>query len=121
MREIKFRAWDKEENNFIYFDATDGLKSECDETYIRLNVRRIDQYTGLKDKNGKEIYEGDILLVTLQPYGCPQLETFKVIWNDSTARYNLLDKNDDGWSLDNTNIIEVIGNIYENKELIDAD
>lgn len=60
MREIKFRAWDKEEKNFMYFNATNGLLSECDEVYAKRNIRGIDQFTGLKDKHGKEIYEGDL-------------------------------------------------------------
>jgi hypothetical protein len=36
MREIKFRAWDKKEENYVYFDALDGIYRECDETYRQL-------------------------------------------------------------------------------------
>ena len=61
MREIKFRAWDAEEKNFICFDALDGILSKCDETYRQRCVCKFEQFTGLHDKNGKEIYEGDIL------------------------------------------------------------
>lgn len=61
MREIKFRAWDAEEKNFICFDALDGVLSKCDEAYRKRCVGKFEQFTGLNDKNGKEIYEGDIL------------------------------------------------------------
>ena len=64
MREIKFRAWDNKQNKMrndgfsIYYDGSiqfaDSIESK---DFILM------QYTGLKDKNGKEIYEGDILIL----------------------------------------------------------
>lgn len=56
MREIKFRAWDKEfkEMNYpLLFEFENGIQSDNEEAVIM-------QYTGLKDKNGKESYIGDI-------------------------------------------------------------
>ena len=129
-REIKFKAWNKEANRFskpftlksdvLNYTDDDGLgivKSLTNEIIL--------QYTGLKDKNGKEIYEGDIL------ERVDTKQTFLVIWNkdcylvrmiyDSWLNKNVLNHKKDG-SLNfmTTFEIEIIGNIYENPELIET-
>ena len=124
-REIKFRVWDKLAERF----------TRCDEGYqghyvLSLkgefhNLQNgsggdeciVQQYTGLKDKNGVEIYEGDIVKATSDQY---ENENFvgKVIF-DLGQFLTCIHKNDIRgiWGEDD---IEVIGNIFENSELLKA-
>ena len=126
MREIKFRAWDNEEKNFIYFDALEGLLSECDETYRRRCVGQLEQFTGLRDKNGKEIYEGD-LLKEIAPRGYIY-RVFGVaggfVINSFQDEITMLRFAEPIANMQTAGYIqeqcEIIGNIHENPELLEG-
>ena len=117
-REIKFRAWDNSCKKMIGVKGIKdcfSLRSDgfCDENYILM------QYTGLKDKNGKEIFEGDVVCVE---YGKGVVEysekqaMFIINWIDDDEAYNeSLAYNPRNYIYGETRKdIEVIGNIYEN-------
>ena len=132
MREIKFRAWikeDKKMENVKTMDFTDKTirclkKNKFINAYLLRRVSFDDvelmQYTELKDKNGKEIYEGDIVLIKLDETST----WYKTVVGFKKGAFiaNLIDKEDyvyifhHGFTDDD---FEIIGNVYENKNLLE--
>ena len=143
MREIKFRAWEKERKQMVdLFKITplaldpdlevDGLFIPFDDRY------KLMQYTGLKDKNGKEVYEGDIVLIPSYykeiilddgsgpRYDEPQIcdvEMLEGCWGVKIDNPDeLFDRGFYSFLKIKNDItddpIEIIGNIYENKDLL---
>jgi hypothetical protein len=109
MREIKFRAWDSLADVWIENIASQELWFiERPPTYIDIM-----QYSGLRDKQGVEIYEGDILESGNLHY--------KLVWEDGKAceLHNKKDKYAPRFTFNYLDEIEVIGNIYENPELLE--
>ena len=110
MRPIKFRAWDKEEKKFTYYEVPEMVGCWDIDTLDK----KLELSTGLKDKNGKEIYEGDIVEYLFYGYKNPNRQ--KVVeWTEYS-------RNGVGFNISKvkTGGHEVIGNIYENPELLEG-
>jgi len=127
MREIKFRAWDKDGNRMMFNNywernwyATpyneEGCHTLCDKHDYSKHIKLM-QYTGLKDKNGVEIYEGDVVKATINT----RTYIGKVEYWECNCAFAVTAINNEAWNTWDFglgNIVEVIGNIYENKELL---
>ena len=116
-REIEFRAWDVENKIMVYDNENDtyGYWDGCQDSDLGMINHLLNrkeyifmQYTGLKDKNGKKIFEGDIIDISYD----------EAIIKNAVIEYHGASfyacTNSDMWELDNYFDIEAIGNIYEN-------
>jgi len=123
MREIKFRAWDKKKEKLIYQNEMDHLIFPGKRKVENFEDIELMQYTGLKDENGKEIYEGDVVEVDGGYRGRKCIGV--VVWEEhgfnlDKIKGDTMTHFDAPWDLLSEGQKEVLGNIHENPELLSS-
>lgn len=122
MRELKFRAWDKQLKHFKYFDLSTSLPSFADKSNFI-----IQQFTELLDSKSREIYEGDVLRFEYSQEDISYLkkrgsfkthEDFVATFRNGVFEADSIRDSEDGIALYECNNLIIIGNIFENSNLL---
>lgn len=109
MRTFKFRVYIPEHGKFSYFELGNF---EYSDRYLDQHDYPVQQFTGLKDSEGVEIYEGDLVKRLNTEY------IYEVVYNEENATYFLQNKDIEGPLSYYRKVVEVVGNIFENSELL---
>ena len=125
MREILFRGKRADNGEWVYGYFYEDIGSFIKEraSSVSTNTHLVDpstvgQYTGLTDKNGKRIFEGDVVVIEADCIPSFMLNRYVVVWDDDQAAYKLL-KDNTIYDLP-MGRMEIIGNIHDNPELLGA-
>ena len=121
---FRFRAWDTEKKELIYdaenaYDymrpCSDGkiIEADCFGDVLESKRYIVEQCTGLKDKNGRLIYEGDIVFYS-------GVELWWVVFEEKYCSFELLRNDGNGLSMSAHKEMTVVGNIHENPELLEV-
>jgi len=123
MKEIKFRAFGKLNTKYevMYIPTLGEFNDINDEISNLQDVAKVMQYTGLKDKNGVEIYEGDIVKGITKHEFLDNIYFHKGIVDFKDGCFVVLGEDGNYHILSELSDLEIIGNIYENKELKDGE